>query len=366
MPSDEILAGRMVIACPSLEELPPEAHVDREGCRHFGVRSNLTFPLSVGGEPPVGALGFNTIRERSATGRTRWSSGCSWSRRSSPTRSLESAHELSLRESEERLSLAADSAEAGLWTLDYGTGVFWVTERARAIFGYSPDEVVTHGASPGVGSSRRLGSRSGSHRAVRAHGRARRRGIPDRPPRRRPRALDRLPWAAPFHVHRRAGAPDGRLHRRHRAQARRGGASRERGSPGGGGRPRRPRVLRGGLRRTHRLRRRPVSRRLRHSPGAAAGPRSPWSSGWSTCIPTTASACWTSASRCTTGGWSGSPSSIATCIRPMGRGGFITWPASPRATPPDARSGRSASSATSRSAGSARRPCGSRTRRSSD
>jgi PAS domain S-box-containing protein len=47
-----------------------------------------------------------------------------------------------LREAEERLSLAADSAEAGLWELDFGTGVFWATERARAIFGYAPDEVI--------------------------------------------------------------------------------------------------------------------------------------------------------------------------------------------------------------------------------
>ena len=30
------------------------------------------------------------------------------------------------------MSLAADSAEAGLWTLDYSTGAFWATERARA------------------------------------------------------------------------------------------------------------------------------------------------------------------------------------------------------------------------------------------
>ena len=48
-----------------------------------------------------------------------------------------------LRESEERLALAADSAEAGLWILDYGTGCFWATDRARAIFGFSPDEVIT-------------------------------------------------------------------------------------------------------------------------------------------------------------------------------------------------------------------------------
>jgi hypothetical protein len=36
---------------------------------------------------------------------------------------------------DECLALAVDSAEAGLWTLHYRTGVFWATERARAIFG---------------------------------------------------------------------------------------------------------------------------------------------------------------------------------------------------------------------------------------
>ena len=40
------------------------------------------------------------------------------------------------------MSLAADSAEAGLWTLDPDTGVFWVTSRTRAIFGFGPDELI--------------------------------------------------------------------------------------------------------------------------------------------------------------------------------------------------------------------------------
>ena len=46
-----------------LEELPAEAARDRESCRTFGVKSNLTFPLSVGGAPPIGLLGLNTTRE---------------------------------------------------------------------------------------------------------------------------------------------------------------------------------------------------------------------------------------------------------------------------------------------------------------
>jgi hypothetical protein len=49
----EILCGR-VVSMPSVEAFPPEAEVDREFCRHYGVRSHLSIPRSIGGEPPVG------------------------------------------------------------------------------------------------------------------------------------------------------------------------------------------------------------------------------------------------------------------------------------------------------------------------
>jgi len=136
-----MLAGRMV-AVSSMDELPAEAAVDKESARRSGIKSNLCLPLAVGGGPPVGALAFNTLRvERD------WLDA--------PVNRLQlvaqvftnalarKRHEQSLQESEERLALAADSAEAGLWTLDFSTGVFWATDRARAIFGYSPDEVLT-------------------------------------------------------------------------------------------------------------------------------------------------------------------------------------------------------------------------------
>ena len=139
----QMLAGRMV-AISSLEELPAEAAVDRDSARGAGIKSNLTLPLSAGGEPLVGVLGFNTL----------------WAERGWPdavvnrlqlvaqvfTHALvRKRHDLLLRESEERLALAADSAEAGLWTLAFATGVFWVTPRARAIFGYLPDEAISVG-----------------------------------------------------------------------------------------------------------------------------------------------------------------------------------------------------------------------------
>ena len=59
----QVLAGRTVAFC-SLKELPPEAARDRKTFRQFGFKSNLTIPLSAGGEPPIGALGFTTRAER--------------------------------------------------------------------------------------------------------------------------------------------------------------------------------------------------------------------------------------------------------------------------------------------------------------
>lgn len=138
---EQMLAGRLV-SIASLEELPAEAVVDRENARLSGIKSNLCLPMTVGGAPFVGALAFNTLRAE-----------CDWPKvlvkrlqmvAEVFTNALaRKGHELSLKESEERLALAADSAEAGLWTLDFSTGAFWATQRGRTIFGYPPDEVIS-------------------------------------------------------------------------------------------------------------------------------------------------------------------------------------------------------------------------------
>jgi PAS domain S-box-containing protein len=51
--------------------------------------------------------------------------------------------ERSLVESEARLSLAADSAGAGLWSLNLEDKTYWVTGKTRELYGLPPDEVVT-------------------------------------------------------------------------------------------------------------------------------------------------------------------------------------------------------------------------------
>ena len=126
----------------STEKLPPEAARDKETRRHYGVTSSVVIPLSVGGGPLVGVLAFDTLREE----------------RTWPEPLVKRLHlvaqvfinalerkssDKALRESEARLSLAADSAEAGLWELDCNTDIFWASEKARSIFGYGTEETIS-------------------------------------------------------------------------------------------------------------------------------------------------------------------------------------------------------------------------------
>ena len=51
--------------------------------------------------------------------------------------------EEALRETEERLSLAADSADAGLWSWDFKSNRIWATARSRELYGFSSDEPIS-------------------------------------------------------------------------------------------------------------------------------------------------------------------------------------------------------------------------------
>jgi PAS domain S-box-containing protein len=128
----EILAGRMI--CVSrMNELPREAAKDRETWQHFGVRSVVTFPLSTGLDSIFGFLGFHAVRDErewpdEIVNRLRLVSQVF---ANALKRKRTDAF---LRESEERLQLAAESAEIGMWALDVDRQRFWVNERAREIF----------------------------------------------------------------------------------------------------------------------------------------------------------------------------------------------------------------------------------------
>ncbi|MFZ0612599.1 MAG: sigma 54-interacting transcriptional regulator [Desulfobacterales bacterium] len=136
----QVAAGEVIAV--STEEVPAEATRDQEVWRRYGIKSSLIIPLSAGGEPPIGAVSFNTVMAE----RT-WSD--------SHVKHLHLVAQIfanalarkyseqALRESEARLSLAADSAEAGLWELDCGKNLFWASKRTRTIFGFGLEEVIS-------------------------------------------------------------------------------------------------------------------------------------------------------------------------------------------------------------------------------
>ena len=61
--SSAVLNGEVVLFA-RIDDLPPEAAREKEAARRFGPRSNVTFPLKVGGHV-IGAMAFGTVhRER--------------------------------------------------------------------------------------------------------------------------------------------------------------------------------------------------------------------------------------------------------------------------------------------------------------
>ncbi len=134
--------GGGVVSLTSIDEAPVEAATDLETWRHFGIKSVFLFPLSTGGDSAIGAMSFHTVQEE----------------RSLPAEIVPRLQLVSqifantlvrkraqatLRESEERLQLAAEAAEVGMWMFDAEAGRFWATERAREIFGYVPETEIT-------------------------------------------------------------------------------------------------------------------------------------------------------------------------------------------------------------------------------
>ena len=134
----KLMAGE-IISLPNTAEAPPEAARDKESWQHFGMKSTLGFPLSAGGGAVFGVVSFDAAREV----------------RACPEPLLKRLHviaqvfanalqrkraEIKLRDSEARLNLAAESANAGLWTLEAETGHIWATEKTYELLGLSPSE----------------------------------------------------------------------------------------------------------------------------------------------------------------------------------------------------------------------------------
>ena len=126
-----------IICVPDTSKLPPEAAIDRENCLKYSIKATIGFPLVVGGGPIFGAIGFEAIREPRD-----WPEALQKRLQLIAqvfANALERKNaEQKLRASEARLSLAAASANAGLWTLDPDTGQIWATEKTYEVLGLPP------------------------------------------------------------------------------------------------------------------------------------------------------------------------------------------------------------------------------------
>jgi PAS domain S-box-containing protein len=135
-----IIDSGQPVCFSSVDELPSEAAVDRASWVGMGTKSSLNIPiLSAGSVRHI--IVIHSIQEE-----RQWPESCI------PRFRLlgeiianadgRKRADQAVRESEDRLNLATEAAEAGLWVMDCQTQVFWATPRARAMFGYSPDEVI--------------------------------------------------------------------------------------------------------------------------------------------------------------------------------------------------------------------------------
>lgn len=135
-----MLAGE--ILAYSNEDLTKEAATDRVSRDFYHVESSVNIPLIVAGQQIIGIITFDTLK------RVRQWSDIDVKRLKLvgdvfANALIRQQAERSLVESEARLNMAAESAEAGLWELNCRTGVFWATAQAFRIFGYQSEETIS-------------------------------------------------------------------------------------------------------------------------------------------------------------------------------------------------------------------------------
>jgi two-component system sensor kinase FixL len=139
--SEQISQGNSVVLPNLAENLPAEAHTEKEFFRDFGINSALAFPFS---QTP-GAT--RAILYTSASQQRKWSDEIIHDLHSigqifASALARKEADE-SLRESEATISLAAQSANLGLWSRDMQTGKIWATERTRTLYDFPANAEVT-------------------------------------------------------------------------------------------------------------------------------------------------------------------------------------------------------------------------------
>lgn len=131
-----------VVSFNRLSDLPKEAAKDKETIARLGLKSCVSFPLKAGGQV-FGALAFSTLRaEREwpeqLGGRLRLVAEV-FAGALARKRSAEA-----LLESQDRMKLAVESAELGLWTWNLQQDEMWASERTHSLLGRTHSTQLTY------------------------------------------------------------------------------------------------------------------------------------------------------------------------------------------------------------------------------
>jgi PAS domain S-box-containing protein len=139
----EQLEANKTVVISSTEDVPAEAARDQETWRRFGAKATLTFPLSLTGGPPIGALSFIDM-QKERTWPAALIQRLQVVAQMFTNILIRKENDTALRESEERVSLTTEAVGAGLWVMEIDTKKVWVAPKTRELFHFSPAEEITY------------------------------------------------------------------------------------------------------------------------------------------------------------------------------------------------------------------------------
>jgi PAS domain S-box-containing protein len=133
-----------VHSIPRLSDFPPHGDVDRAAHESIGTKTILSVPLTIGGDVHHVLSLHATRAERDWSGKVIPLVRLLGDVFVSALQRIES--DIALKTLLQRLDLAADSTDIGLWEYFPESRHFWVTDKVRDHFGFSPEQLVSLGA----------------------------------------------------------------------------------------------------------------------------------------------------------------------------------------------------------------------------
>lgn len=133
---ETLVKRRQVFSITRLSDFPPEGHVDKKAHELIGTKSILSIPLMIGRRVHH-VLTVHDLRNERL-----WTDDVVSQIRLFGEIFVSALQrrevEFILKRSNERLNLAAQAADCGLWELDLDSGIYWITQKAREHFNFAP------------------------------------------------------------------------------------------------------------------------------------------------------------------------------------------------------------------------------------